>query len=184
MEAAPLLLSQGLDFLICKEEVAFRGSVCPYIPGGDVTTGELFLGPGGGRSRPEPLGRGEVGEASRAGSDLRETQVYPFISNIISDLSSAGDSGSRRRDFRGLLATRESLPAFQFVGAGGWLPPEAPYHPLEGTGGYLAGLGEAGMGAAGSLPLPVQWPVCPRLFTQCAAPSRVMRGWWPTLPQV
>ena len=90
-----------------------------------MTTGELFLGPGGGRPRPEPLGRGKVGEVSRAGSDLRETQVYPFISNIISDLSSAGDSGSRRRDFRGLLATRERLLAFQFVGAGGWLPSEA-----------------------------------------------------------
>lgn len=75
MEAAPLPLSRGLGFLICKEEVAFRGSMFPHIPGGDVTTGELFLGPVGGRSRPEPLGRGEVGEASRAGSDLRETQV-------------------------------------------------------------------------------------------------------------
>ena len=58
-----------------KEEVAFRGSVFPHIPGGDVATGELFLGPEGGRSRPEPLARGEMGEASRAGSDLRETQV-------------------------------------------------------------------------------------------------------------
>lgn len=107
------------------------------------------------RSRPEPLGRGEAGEASRAGSDLRETQVYPFISNIISDLLSAGDSESRRRDSRGLLATRERSPAFRFGGTGDWLPPEATYHPLEGTGDYLASLGGAGMGAAGSLPLPV-----------------------------
>ena len=58
-----------------------------------MTTGELFLGPGGGRPRPEPLGRGEVGEASRAGSDLRETQVYPFISNIISDCRVLGTQG-------------------------------------------------------------------------------------------
>lgn len=47
MEAAPLPLSQGLGFLICKEEVTFRGSVFPHIARGDVTTGELILGPGG-----------------------------------------------------------------------------------------------------------------------------------------
>lgn len=40
--AAPLPLSLGLGFLICKEEDAFGGSGHPPIPGGDVTMGAVL----------------------------------------------------------------------------------------------------------------------------------------------